>query len=362
MPIPSIDPVLVPFKLLPQRWGDLDSRLVPHPQISLVPFKLLSQRWGDLVEHTPPVLESTYDPESNPFVIVSDLNPSVGQIDVPVDSAIYIPCGDVIATSEDTRVSLFDLYTDTGGIPETLPPFVLGINNLETVITVQYGTGTPVVAFESGFGQNGWVVSVNTNDQAGPHRGISGVGRNYSLVPPASLPSTTLITVVINLVDFGNNEFSYSYSFTTKIGSIQSNVSELFVVAKNVLLIVLSTDVVDNRYLRDVSNYVITNLSGGPDGVVRAILPTYSKVTKYIFIQVDQLVPGQTYQFRLLEKRIYSPDGFPVGQCTTQWTMHKTKVDLVLNSLSIMDTNIGSTLRSIVEAVMISDEKIGGDF
>jgi len=169
---------------------------------------------------------------------------------------------------------------------------------------------------------------------------------------------------------FGASQYGVPsmYGYCELLGPIPDHVSNIkisniFVVAKNVILITFSDVVSANDALFTSSNYTVTNLSGGNNGAVKKVLPTYDTVTDRVFFQVEELVNGQTYRFDLLDRRIQSEYGLAVRATSKDWLMHHTKVDSTMEVLAdLYNKKIGTSLRAIVEAIMINDEKIGGDF
>jgi len=138
---------------------------------------------------------------------------------------------------------------------------------------------------------------------------------------------------------------------------------DLFVVAKDVIMVILSNNVINNKFLNNASNYTITNLSGGVAGVVDRVLPAYGRSVNSFFLHVKMLQLGQTYKLTIKDRSIFDSSGLPVPQAEITWLMHRTKVDMTIRTLAdLYNKEVGSVIRSLVEAMMISDEKIGGDF
>jgi len=140
-------------------------------------------------------------------------------------------------------------------------------------------------------------------------------------------------------------------------------VETIVVVAKNVILVNFSGNIVSNSDLFNPDNYSVSSLLGGNNGIVKYVYPTYSRKTTSIFLQVEQLVKGGQYRFTTRGGELRDENGFYILWGSVNWTMHRTKVDMVISTLANMyGTNVGSNIRSIIEAIMISDEKLGGDY
>lgn len=140
-------------------------------------------------------------------------------------------------------------------------------------------------------------------------------------------------------------------------------IDSIFIVARNVLLINLTDKIASNKDLMKLTNFEVTNLSGGNDGIVRKVLPTYGSLISMFFVNVEELVYGKHYRFTIKDQSIFDQNGMALGELTTIFLMHKTKVDLVIDNIAGMyNKKLGSTVHAMIEAMMMSDEKIGGDF
>jgi len=155
--------------------------------------------------------------------------------------------------------------------------------------------------------------------------------------------------------------FTYSFTIETLVSDII--ITDVFVISKESIMVTFSGSIVDNRFLKNVNNYVIVDLSGGSNPVITGIV-TYSKVTNKVIFEVDQLVYGHRYQFKLLEGTVYDTDGNDLVESKSSWLMRFTKTDNSIYKVGRkgMNGERGSILRAIMEALMISDERIGGDF
>lgn len=153
-------------------------------------------------------------------------------------------------------------------------------------------------------------------------------------------------------------------SFQWEPPEIKSENTEVFLVAKNIVMLIFTRSLVKNDAFDSVLSYRVENLSGGIAGTVIKVLPTYTETnSNIIFLQIEGLSQGSDYKLIVADKALSDTDGNLILELEVKWTMHKTKVDAAISGLSKMyNTTIGSNVRSILEAVMISDEKIGGDY
>jgi len=181
-------------------------------------------------------------------------------------------------------------------------------------------------------------------------------GFSFDIDPDSNLSPATEYTVYV----FAENDTDHVdeyWSFSTSANIVV----DIFIVAKDVIMVMFSEGVVANNEYKDVNNYEITSVSGGTVPVVSQVLPAYERVPQIVLLKVDYLELGNEYS--LLIKQIYNSDGKVSSNVTATWIQHKTKVDIAISTLSDMwNTSNRSIIRSIIEAVMISDEKIGGNY
>lgn len=355
IPHPEVD--FVPFVTKAQRWGDVLDMVIPHPSDGVVPYVMKPQRWGDVTETKLDQATDYYDPNSDPYVEESELWPPNGAVDVSTSANLSIPCGDRVATDEDQRVALVDTLSGT-----TSPIEPVGLDPSKTVFTFQFGTGLPIIAYASGSAQNGWSASSVANDRSGPERDIL-AGFTYNLTPPGGqFPPLTLISYTVYLEDYGGNWSEFSYSFTTKTRS-SIKIDYPLLVAKDVIMLALTGGfVVTNKTLKDPGTYSITDLSGGSSPSILEVLPTYETLTDKVFLRISQLTLGHQYSLTLLEGKLSDKNGGKLPSQTITWTMKRTKADTVFEGIKTMATKSRGPVRGLIEAIMISDEKIGGDF
>jgi hypothetical protein len=136
---------------------------------------------------------------------------------------------------------------------------------------------------------------------------------------------------------------------------------EIRVVASNLIRVSFTGSVAFETTAQNVSNYVVTNLSGGEAAEVVAVLPIIGKYTSQIWLSVSNLTVGDQYRLQTTSV-LRDVDGDEIEVLGT-WKQTRTKVDLVRSSLSqSYDLSSNSVLGKVVEALMLSDEEIGGDF
>jgi hypothetical protein len=259
----------------------------------------------------------------------------------------------------DTNVAL-DIKDDLTGVDPT-----------ETIITI---AGT--IAWQSDTIQPGF-----TGSKSGTPASYT-----YTINPDLDFPELTLIQIDVYAKDVAGNTLNTSYTFTTgtvhdlagwgyltwgsgvwgdghvRSGAVVNN-NQIFVVAKDVLRINLATNIISTPAFYDTNNYIITALDGGRDSEVLEVLPAQGKIIDKFFLKVAPPELGKQYMLTIRDYYLFDQTGLPLVGIYGNWTAHRTKVDSVNSSLARMyNTKIGGNLRSIVEAIMISDEEIGGDY
>jgi len=256
-------------------------------------------------------------------------------------STIFIPCGDRIPEIGDALIWTDE---DPGYV---LPSGVPGLLDDRTIILVN-----GVLAYMNGSPQNGWSVAFVVNK-------INGF--NYTLTGPGGLIPQGTVTVSVYLE--GVESFQDSYQFTSTprpAGGIDS----IFVVAKDLIKINFIGTVAVVKSLFDPTIYDLSGLGGSTDINAVEVLPLGDGVrtTTYIFLRITQPDFGGDYQISVAEGALFNSSGDGLAATTVTWTHYRTKVDTVLKSFPKMySKGPRSILRSILEAIMISDEEIGGD-
>lgn len=150
-------------------------------------------------------------------------------------------------------------------------------------------------------------------------------------------------------------------------------VSSIDVVARDVIKVNFNTAVAVEANLMNAASYQIT---GGV--AVASVLPLEERTTTSVFLVLSPKATfGGSYSLTIpsigtvveylpgndTAGLIYTPAGVPIQTMSATWSHHQTKTDIVLSSLpGVYDGSIDSRIRSILQAVTISDEKIGGSF
>jgi len=93
--------------------------------------------------------------------------------------------------------------------------------------------------------------------------------------------------------------------------------------------------------------------------VVEEVLPVLDKTTALIYLRISAPTRGQLYQITV--SGLFDLDGSSHPAVSSTWTHVRTKTDAVLNSLPRMYSAGSSNLRSILEAISLIDEEIGGN-
>jgi hypothetical protein len=147
------------------------------------------------------------------------------------------------------------------------------------------------------------------------------------------------------------------------VGETDEDSGGIFIVARDIIMLKFSGNLSVNRSLKNPTNYVISDLSTGSTPATLEVLPILESATNTILLRISQLTYGHRYQITIPDQRLYDTTGALLDEQQANWVMRRTKVDAAVDSLAkFYATNSRSTIRSMLEAIMMSDEKIGGDF
>jgi len=154
----------------------------------------------------------------------------------------------------------------------------------------------------------------------------------------------------LDLLDLGFGTFSdfpYSSGYLTKIFIIDHDVIRLFFSE------LLSVD----RALQNISNFILSPTSA----TIQSIRGSYGATTLFVDFYVLGLTDGMEYEIGHHEDTLRDADGLFLTPTKVPWTYTLTKVEMTKSSLAQMyDLTLESHLRGIVQAIMVSDEEIGG--
>jgi hypothetical protein len=189
-------------------------------------------------------------------------------------------------------------------------------------------------------------------------------GFRYTLIPPTMWSYDEVISVAVS----GENDqgvintLNYNFTIMSEIPSTVS-VKELFVVSQNVIMLKFTDRIAVTQDLINPAKYTVTCTSGGANGVVSEVLPVTGYYVDYLCLKVDNLLESNSYQLNIFARTLIDLGGQALTTVPLSWTLKRTKVDSVIGSLpGFYNTTVGANLRAIIEAIMISDEHIGGDF
>jgi hypothetical protein len=274
----------------------------------------------------------------NDVVGLPALDPAPGGVARAGDT-LFIPCGDRIPEFGDVRME--------GGY--TLPgPGYPGLDNNRTIIIID-----DRVAYMNGAAQNGYTVLSTPNL-------INGFDYEISGGPGGKLPVG--LGVTINVYLEGVESWQDSYDIDVEDPLILE-IDQLFVVAKNVIKLTFNTSLAVTRSLLDPTTYSISSMGSTPVST-KSVLPIEDSTTTVVFLELAPTAAfGASYQLSIAEGAVFDSAGEIFQALAVSWVHHRTKTDSVVASLAGMyNTNLESNLRTILQAITISDEEIGGDF
>ena len=152
-----------------------------------------------------------------------------------------------------------------------------------------------------------------------------------------------------------------TYSFRIE-GFSSIKISNVFVVAENLIELQFSDVLVVLDGYLDPSTYTIVD-SFLKEIQVTSILDPGSSVSSSIFLVTKGLSSSGSYQLNINSGILFDRNGKSLDAQQITWSMHRTKVDSTIDSLAkFYNTRSRGVIRGLIEAIMISDEKIGGSF
>lgn len=139
-------------------------------------------------------------------------------------------------------------------------------------------------------------------------------------------------------------------------------VSQLLVVASDSIKLIFTGNVVTHSGYSEVSNYFITDLDATGSPAVLSVYPTAKRVSTFVILEVRGLLEPGRYRLVVVDHKLHDSQGLDLVSISATWRMRRTKIDSALLGASRFDKRIGSNIRGILEAVMLSDEEIGGSY
>lgn len=218
-----------------------------------------------------------------------------------------------------------------------------------------------------------WVNSILAWNGASPQLGFTGSrvatspkGYKYTIIPDSDLPHNTIVLIDVHAYDLAGVPNFLDTSYTFHVEAIPSllKAKQLVAVADDAIKLIFTGDVVTQAGGYNLAlGYTIVDLDGIENPVVKSVYPISEKVANYVILEVMGMREKGRYQLTMDYYKIYDELGNPLKNVTVKWRMRRTKVDsALLGAAQRFDKRIGSNIRGILEAVMLSDEEIGGDY
>lgn len=139
-----------------------------------------------------------------------------------------------------------------------------------------------------------------------------------------------------------------------------TTVSGVYIIAKDKIRLLFSTEVSESYELLKTATYSLNNVTNGIDNTIIEVLPLPDKATDYIDIKISNLKWGDDYTISIPSGLLSDIDGLLLGAQEISFVGHRTKVDTILTNLPNMYNVNQGNIRSILEAVAIADNDIGG--
>jgi hypothetical protein len=140
-----------------------------------------------------------------------------------------------------------------------------------------------------------------------------------------------------------------------------TTISSIYLVAKDKIRILFSAEVSESHELLKTTTYFLYNNSNNTNNLILEVMPLPDKATDYVDLRISNIKWGDSYTFSIGNNLIADIGGLLLPTQEISFIGHKTKVDSILANLSNMYDVRKGNIRSILEAISISDNDIGGD-
>jgi hypothetical protein len=152
----------------------------------------------------------------------------------------------------------------------------------------------------------------------------------------------------------------YGVAFTIPSITSITSISGIYIIAKDKIRILFSTEVSKSHELLKESTYSLYNNSRGTNNVIKEVMPLPDKATDYVDLRISNITWGESYTFSIGDDLIADIDGLLIPSQEVSFIAHRTKVDNILKHMpDLYDAKKGN-IRTILEAIGLSDNDIGG--
>lgn len=177
-------------------------------------------------------------------------------------------------------------------------------------------------------------------------------GITWTATDPAPLPNLTTILMPLT-----------TYGYRATITDSPVTIDKIFLIAKDVIRIIFSSAISATYKFWNTNSYSLYNNTLSKNLVIKQVLPVDVKATTILDLNVENITAGENYTLTVNNDLIYDINGLVLFDVNTIFIPQRTKTDSVMSSLpNHYNKKPGSNVRSILEAITIEDEKIGGDF
>lgn len=142
------------------------------------------------------------------------------------------------------------------------------------------------------------------------------------------------------------------------------SITDVRLLARDVLRVVFSTSIAVDSTLMDEQSWTVTPVTAGASqvSVAQVMIDSSFSSVSFVDLKVTRSTVGDTYQ--VSASGLSKTDGSATipGDLTAKFVSHLTKVDSILRSMPTMyGSGVGSIVRQILTAIAIQDEEIGGE-
>jgi len=160
----------------------------------------------------------------------------------------------------------------------------------------------------------------------------------------------------------GANDLRTAYKITTgDPPEVKPYATKVFTVDNDIIRVFFSDYVDVTKHYYDINTYIIMAIAEASCSI-KSVRKAQGAPTNFVELSVSGLIDGEAYILLISPSKLRSTSGVFVRSTLVPWTHGVTKVEMTKSSLSgVYDVSLQSHLRTVLQAIMVSDEEIGGN-
>lgn len=138
-------------------------------------------------------------------------------------------------------------------------------------------------------------------------------------------------------------------------------ITEVDVVAADMLIIYFNKDAKNNAALANPGNYSVVPVAGGQPVNVLSVQTGNEIRTRYITLHITPFTVGEDYTVTAVNLKAADGTDITPGGSVSEFTGRQTKTDLAIAYRgNILSRDPNSIIRNILTAISLEDDRIGG--